>query len=234
MCARYKLTTPTGVIIKDFGIRKGRPNLRARYNIAPSQMAPVVRIGQEGRELSLLRWGLVPSWSKDSRFAASTINARAETVADKPAFRDAFKARRCLVIADGFYEWRTEAGGVKQPILFSRKDAKLMAFAGLWERWEKGTEVVESFTIIVTAANELISAVHDRMPVIIAPGYFDAWLDTDSHTTANVMPLLRPYPADHMNAVPVSRKLNSVKNEGPELMVEDEAPLDLFTLKQAR
>jgi len=233
MCARYKLTTPTGIIVEDFGICRGRPNLAARYNIAPSQTAPVVRLTPAGREVSLLRWGLVPSWAKDSKMGISTINARAETVAEKPAFREAFAARRCLVVADGFYEWKTEAGDHKQPILFARKDGGLMAFAGLWERWENDLEPIESFTIIVTDANDLVRPIHDRMPVIVEPRHFDAWLDAVHHTAADVAPLLRPYAADVMQATAVSRKLNNVRNEGPDLMVEDRAPADLFTLKQA-
>lgn len=227
MCSRYKLITPTGVIVADFNIRAGRPNLEARYNIAPTQAAPVVRRTPSGRQLALLRWGLIPSWAKDSKFAASTINARAETVAEKPAFREALKSRRCLVIADGFYEWKTETGG-KQPYLFARKDDRPMAFAGLWERWEKGPREnepgpIESFTIIVTSSNDLVRTVHDRMPVILDPADFDAWLDAERHEPAQVLDLLKPYPADDMKAEPVSRKLNNVRNEGAEILTDQDA-----------
>ncbi len=217
MCARYKLITPTGVIVEDFNIRAGRPNLPARYNIAPTQDAPVVRLTPSGRQLALLRWGLIPSWAKDSKFKANTINARAETVSEKPTFRDAFKNCRCLVIADGFYEWKTEAGG-KQPYLFARKDDRPMAFAGLWQRWEKGPESIESFTIIVTSANDVVSEIHDRMPVILDPKHFDAWLDVDSHSAGEVLPLLKPYPGNLMKRTAVSRRINSVANEGPEVL----------------
>ncbi|MBY0510574.1 MAG: SOS response-associated peptidase [Rhodospirillaceae bacterium] len=216
MCGRYKLTTPTGVIVEDFGIRSGRLNLAPRFNIAPTQSAPVVRHMAGTRTMAMLRWGLIPSWAKDTKIAFSTTNARAETVADKPAFRDAFKARRALVVADGFYEWKSEAGG-KQPYLIARKDERPMAFAGLWERWQPqdGTEAVESFTIIVTAANALISDLHDRMPVILDPAQFDMWLDADHHPPSDV---LKPYDPARMYLRPVSRALNSVQNEGPELL----------------
>ena len=217
MCGRYKLATPTGELVEEFHIRGGLLNLQPRYNIAPSQMAPVVRQTPPGRHMAMLRWGLIPAWAKDSKIAYSTINARAETVAEKPAFRQALKQRRCLVLADGFYEWKSEAGG-KQPYLFTRSDAKPMAFAGLWERWEKGPEPIESFTIIVTDANDTVRAVHDRMPVILAPEHFDMWLDSDRHGPADVIALLKPFSAEPMSLEPVSRALNSPKNEGPEVL----------------
>jgi putative SOS response-associated peptidase YedK len=219
MCGRYKLTTPTSVIIEDFNIRRGRLNLAPRYNIAPTQEAPVVRGMGDDRTMSMMRWGLVPSWAKDTKIAFSTINARAETVADKPAFRDALRQRRALVIADGFYEWKSEAGG-KQPYLFARCDGRPMAFAGLWEHWtppDGAGEAIDSFTIIVTAANDLMRDVHDRMPVILNPDAFDTWLDPRSPSNA-IMPLLRPYDAALMQKTSVSRAVNSVKNEGPEIL----------------
>jgi len=216
MCGRYKIKTPTSVIVEDFGIRSGRLNLAPRFNIAPTQSAPVVRDLAGTRSMSMLRWGLIPSWAKDAKIAFSTINARAETVAEKPAFRDAFKVRRALVVADGFYEWKSEAGG-KQPYLIERKDERPMAFAGLWERWQPqdGTEAIESFTIIVTAANRLISDLHDRMPVILDAAQFDMWLDEDHQPSPDV---LKPYDSAQVRMRPVSRSLNSVKNEGPELL----------------
>jgi putative SOS response-associated peptidase YedK len=162
---------------------------------------------------------LIPSWAKDAKIAFSTINARAETVAEKPAFRDAFTSRRALVVADGFYEWKSEAGG-KQPYLIERKDERPMAFAGLWERWQPhvGMEAIESFTIIVTSANTLISSLHDRMPVILDPAQFDLWLRADQHPPSDVLPLLKPYDPAQMRMRPVSRALNSVSNEGPALL----------------
>jgi putative SOS response-associated peptidase YedK len=223
MCGRYKLTTPTGVVVEDFNIRVGRPNLGARYNIAPGQTAPVVRLGHSGRQLATLRWGLIPSWAKDAKMNTASINARAETVHEKPAFRD-------LVPADGFYEWKTEAGDRKHPYMFARKDGGLMAFAGLWERWEQEGEVVESFTIVVTKANEVVGAIYDRMPVILAPEHFDQWLDTERYPPPDVAPLLTPFSAAAMKAEPVSINLDNVANEGPELLTY-EPPLDLFSLR---
>jgi putative SOS response-associated peptidase YedK len=231
MCARYKLVTPTGVIVEDFHIRSGRPNLEARYNIAPSQSVPIVRDvvtrGMSVRQLDLLRWGLVPGWAKDAKIGFSTINARAETVAEKPAFRDALRRRRCLVPADGYYEWRSEHSG-KQPYLFKRRDSKIMAFAGLWERWERGGEPLESFTIIVTEANDLARPVHDRMPVIIEPAHFDRWLDAGRYGPTDILPLLTPFASDLMEMKAVSRRLNSVANEGPELMIPEPQTLMLI------
>jgi putative SOS response-associated peptidase YedK len=225
MCGRYKLTTPTGVIAEDFNIRAGRLNLAPRWNIAPTQTAPVIHLTEAGRTMSMMRWGLIPSWAKDAKIAFSTINARAETVAEKPAFRDALGQRRALVLADGYYEWKAEPGG-KQPYLFARTDDKPMAFAGLWERWQTpgkngaADEVVESFTIIVTAANELAVSVHDRMPVILDPEHFDMWLDADRHRPQDVLPLLLPWDSSRMCIRGVSRAINSVKNEGPEVLSE--------------
>ncbi len=221
MCGRYKVTTPTGVIIENFQIRQGRPNLEARYNIAPTQIAPIVRQTPNGRQLAMMRWGLIPSWAKDSKIAFSTINARAETVHEKPAFRDALKHRRCLVIADGYYEWKTEKGG-KQPYLFACKDDQPMAFAGLWERWERGPEPVDSFTIVVTESNALTQQIHDRMPVILAPERYDAWLSADA---AEATALLRPCAEDLLSMRPVSRALGNVRNEGPALLDVEESPM---------
>ena len=221
MCGRYKVTTPTGVIIENFQIRQGRPNLEARYNIAPTQIAPIVRQTPNGRQLAMMRWGLIPSWAKDSKIAFSTINARAETVHEKPVFRDALKHRRCLVVADGYYEWKTEKGG-KQPYLFACKDDQPMAFAGLWERWERGPEPVDSFTIIVTESNVLTQQIHDRMPVILAPERYDTWLSADA---AEATALLRPCAEDLLSMLPVSRALGNVRNEGPALLDVEESPM---------
>jgi putative SOS response-associated peptidase YedK len=217
MCARYKLTTPTGVIVEDFRIRVGRPNLAARYNIAPTQKAPIIRKVREGRELAMLKWGLIPAWSKDAKLTFTTINARAETVAEKPAFRDALAQRRCLVVADGYYEWKSEEGG-KQPYLMARADEKLMAFAGLWELWAGESEPIESFTIIVSESNALVRDIHDRMPVILEPTDFDAWLDVENNAPHTVQPLLKPYPAEQMKTKAVNRALNNVHAEGAHLI----------------
>ncbi|MBM3560733.1 MAG: SOS response-associated peptidase [Alphaproteobacteria bacterium] len=189
------------------------PNLEPRYNMAPQQRAPVVRtMAAGGRELAFARWGLVPAWSKEPRTTYSTINARAETVATKPAFRDAFRHRRCLVPASGWYEWEDRPDG-KQPWLYARADGGVLTFAGLWERWGPRDDkpALDSFTIIVCGANPLAADKHDRMPAILRPADFDAWLDGSSGDA-----LLRPWPDDDLVARPVSRRVNSVRNDDAE------------------
>ena len=190
-------------------------NLPARYNIAPTQDAAVVRRGPEGRALDFLRWGLVPSWAKDSSMAARMINARAETVAEKPSFRTAFKQRRCLVPTDGFYEWRGPKGA-KQPYRILRPDQGLFAFAGLWERWDKGgAEPIESFTIITTEANAKLAPVHARMPVILDPADFERWLSPDLAAN-DALALLRPSPDAAVEFHAVSKHVNTARNDDPE------------------
>lgn len=215
MCGRYSLTTAPEAMRRLFATKGAPPNYPARFNIAPTQTAPVVRIGEAGsRELVLLRWGLVPSWAKgpDSRY--SMINARAETVATKPAYRGPFRERRCLVPADGFYEWRTE-GGVKQPYRFTLKDGGLFAFAGLWDRWQDPAGApVDSFTIIVTTPNALVRKVHDRMPVILDATARDRWLDPQTRP-AELTGMLEPFPAEAMTATRLSRRVNSPANDDP-------------------
>lgn len=196
-----------------FKIRGAVPDLEPRFNLAPSQDAPIVRLNTDGeRELAMLRWGLVPSWSKDPKPSYSTINARAETVAEKPTYRSAFKSRRCLVPADGFYEWQ-KVGSRKQPWRITMKDDGLFAFAGLWERWERDG-VIESFTIIVTEANDLMKPIHDRMPVILDPADYDEWLAPETNGAA-AQALLRPFPPAHMRAYLISTRVNSPRNDDP-------------------
>lgn len=215
MCGRYSLTTPAEAMARLFRVTLPLPNFPPRYNIAPTQDAPVVRISAERkRELALLRWGLVPSWSKGPDPAYSMINARAETVADKPAFRAAFKQRRCLVPADGFYEWRTE-GRRKQPFFIRLKNEGPLAFAGLWERWEKPpAPAIQSFAVIVTAANEMAHAIYERMPAILPPAAYDAWLDPET-PGEDALALLRPYDSQAMTAIAVSTHVNSPRNDDP-------------------
>ena len=215
MCGRYSLTTPGDELAEIFGLPE-RPQLEPRYNIAPTQAVPVVRMKTAGasRELALVKWGLVPSWAKNPEAGARMINARAETVLDKPAFRAAFKVRRCLVLADGFYEWQ-RTPGKKQPFHIRRCDQKPFAFAGLWERWERGAEPLETCTIITTTPNALLAPIHDRMPVILEPEDLDSWLNpelTDVHRLAS---LLRPCAAEEMRAFRVSTRVNSPQNDGP-------------------
>ncbi len=206
MCGRFTLMTNRQEVLDHFGIRDAPELLVPRYNIAPSQAIAAVRQGAEGRELVMLHWGLVPSWAKEPATGFSMINARAETVDSKPAYRTAFRRRRCLIPADGFYEWRTVDG--KQPYRFTVQGG-VFAFAGLWEHW-KGLagEVVDSCTIIVTNANDLVRHVHDRMPVIIDPADYAFWLDPGITEPETLRPLLAPYPTGRMQGYPVGKNVN--------------------------
>jgi len=219
MCGRYSLTTAPEAMRRLFAADGPLPNWPPRYNIAPTQTAPVVRrrpAGQ-GNEIALLRWGLVPTWSKGPDPALSMINARAETVATKPAYRAAFRQRRCLVPADGFFEWQKLPGTggkpTKQPSYIRMKDSAPFAFAGLWEHWRGGDgSVIESFTIIVTDANELVRPIHDRMPVILDASSCGLWLEAKTPPEL-LEALLRPFPARAMTAIKVSTRVNSPKND---------------------
>lgn len=215
MCGRYSLSASGEKLAEQFQLAE-IPELAPRYNIAPTQEVAVVRQCAEGRQLALLRWGLIPSWAKDPSIGARMINARAETVAEKPAFRSAFVRRRCLVPADGFYEWKRTAGG-KQPFFFQMRDGRPLAFAGLWEQWKSpdGGQI-ESYTILTTDANELLRPVHDRMPVILPPDAYDLWLDPDVQKPDVLLALLHPYPEEAMTAYPVSMRVNSPANDDPQ------------------
>ncbi len=213
MCGRYSLTTPMEAVGRLFQVAE-RPNLKPRYNIAPSQDAPVVRAGEAGgRVLEPMRWGLIPSWAKEAKVGYRMINARAETVAQMPAFRGAYRQRRCLVPADGFYEWR-KLGKVKQPYRITLADGGPFAFAGLRERW-RGPDgrAVSSFTIITTEANRPLRPIHDRMPVILDPADYDAWLDTAGVAPEEAVRSLRPYPDEALAAVPIGTRINSPRND---------------------
>jgi putative SOS response-associated peptidase YedK len=213
MCGRYTLTSPLEGVRQLFDFIE-RPNLIPRANIAPTHQVPVVRLGGDGkRHLDPLRWGLVPSWAKEASIGARLINARGETVASKPSFRRAFVERRCLVPADGFYEWKTEEGA-KQPYRITLADGGPFAFAGLWERWrdpEAGDDL-ETFTIITTEATPDLAAIHSRMPVILDPGDFAPWLDPATAPEA-LQALLKPYEEAPMVAYRVSRAVNKVANQ---------------------
>jgi putative SOS response-associated peptidase YedK len=185
-----------------------------RYNIAPTQHAAVIREGKRGRTIEPLRWGLIPSWANDPKIAMRTINARAESVADKPAFKDSFRRRRCVIPASGFYEWK-KLGSKKQPY-FIHPPSGHFAFAGLWDQWFSHTEgPLETFTIITTDANEALADLHDRMPVILGPGDIDSWLDTENQNTQELQSVLRPPPSALTDSYPVSTFVNNVANEGP-------------------
>jgi len=216
MCGRYTLTSKGDELALLFDLRE-LPLLPPRYNMAPTQEAAVVRVLEPGgeRRLDPLKWGLIPYWAKAASIGNRLINARAESVAEKPAYRFSFKKKRCLVAADGFYEWKKE-GKAKQPYLIHRKDGKPFAFAGLWSTWkdpERAGALVETFTILTTDANDLLRPLHDRMPVIVAPENFDLWLDPRQEDAAVLQPLLVPHAVEGFEAFPVSRMVNSPANE---------------------
>jgi putative SOS response-associated peptidase YedK len=210
MCGRFTLFEPDKVLAKEFGVSDFPPR-SPRYNIAPSQPIAAVRavLAGSGRELVLLRWGLIPSWSKDPAIANRLINARAETANQKPSFRNAFRRHRCLIPASGFYEWlRWERG--KQPYFVRMRDGHPFAFAGLWDRWESPDEgVVETCAILTTAANDVLAPIHDRMPVILPPMEYARWLDPSLKDTDSLAPLLVPFPPEGMIAFPVNPRVNT-------------------------
>jgi len=218
MCSRYSLTSPPEAVRQLFRY-KAEIDFPPRYNIAPTQPVLIVRNGFNGqREPVLVRWGLLPAWVKDPSNFSVLINARSETAAAKPSFRGALRHKRCLVPTDGFYEWTGKAGA-KQPHLISRRDGSLFAFAGLWEHWlgPDGSEI-ETMAILTAAANDDMAGLHDRMPVMVEQGDFDAWLDCSSGSSTAIADMLDA-PADGLlRAVPVSRRLNNPRNEGPELL----------------
>jgi len=218
MCGRYRLSRRTQIIEEYFETADWQDDWSPRYNIAPTQPIPVIRQNPKEpiRELSLMRWGLIPHWSKDASGAAGMINARSETAATKPAFRDALKSRRCLIPADGFYEWQRR-GSAKQPFCFEVGDGGLFAFAGLWERWrDPSGQRVKSCSILTTTPNAVTSVVHDRMPVILGKDDYDLWLDPGMQNVAVVSELLKPYDAKSMRSYPVSSRVNHVANDDEE------------------
>ena len=229
MCGRFNLRTPMTVLAQQFLFELGplaAEAFRPRYNIAPTQLVAAVvnrrdHAAPGKRELALFHWGLIPSWAKDKKVAYSTINARADTVADKPVFRSAFKSRRCLILADGYYEWIAE-GKKKLPLHYHLKSGRPLAFAGLWESWHgpppHDGPPLESCTILTTTANELAALVHDRMPVVLREQDYDLWLDPSISDKERLLALLAPYPAGEMAVERVSTLVNSVKNEGPECL----------------
>jgi putative SOS response-associated peptidase YedK len=219
MCGRFTRFSPIQKFADLFGTQAGF-SLNPRYNIAPSQALLLGRNAVEGgRELVSLHWGLIPYWAKEPRIGYSTINARAETVAEKPTFRDAFRYRRCLIAADGYYEWR-KLERTKQPYFIALKDGEPFAFGGLWEHWAQKDQSIDSCAIIVTEANPLTKAIHGRMPVILSPEDYDAWMDPDLQHTERLKAFLRPYPPERMCAYPVSTTVNDPKNDKPELITK--------------
>lgn len=217
MCGRFSQTISAAAIADTFRVTP--IHLPPRYNVAPSQpVAAVVQLPDAPRQLRLLQWGLIPAWVKDPSIGYKTINARAETVAEKPSFRSAFRHRRCLIPADGFYEWQhaADSKSKKQPYFISLQDCQPLAFAGLYERWENPAgEILETCTILTTTANEIMAPIHERMPVILAPDEHGLWLDSSAKID-RLQALLDPYPAAAMQLYPVSTLVNSPKNDSAE------------------
>lgn len=226
MCGRYNILPNAYAFLDGFDIAVNQiGQLSARYNIAPSQMIPIVREAAQGRELVMCKWGLIPHWAKEEKSKYHMINAKAETITTKPAFRDAFKTRRCLIPASGFYEWRKED---KQPFNVTVKQRPLFAMAGLWEHWEgEDGKVVESCTIITTDANNLLQPIHDRMPAIIPIDQYANWLNPINNDKAVLMRLLKPFPANQLHIHAVSKAVNSVNNDSEELVLPLEKEINI-------
>ncbi len=220
MCGRFTLAGITTDQIRDLFLLEDVPELGSRYNIAPGQPVAVVRYNRETcrRELAPVLWGLVPSWAREPVPGARMINARAETVHQKPAYRGPFRYRRCIIPATGFYEWAEGAGG-RQPFYVCRKDRGILALAGLWDRWTgpDGTEL-DTCTIITTAASPALRELHERMPVILEPPEFDVWLDPDVQRPDELLPLLDPPGDGFLQFWPVSRAVNNPANDSPRLI----------------
>jgi putative SOS response-associated peptidase YedK len=215
MCGRYVFTSNVEAVRRLFRF-EGSPNLQPRYNIAPTQQITLIRVADHHREIASARWGLLPAWAKDMPKGPPVINAKAETIAEKPMFRAALAKRRCLVPADGFYEWQATADG-KQPFLIGLKSGEPFAFAGIWERWiSPGGEAIDSAAIITTEPNELMAPIHDRMPAILTGSAGDAWLADEA--PRHLATLLAPYDAGKMRAYRVATSVNSPKHDGPDLI----------------
>ncbi len=216
MCGRYTLTVNIKTVAETFGVE---PTLETepRYNVAPTQgVVSILRNGSA--HLALLQWGLIPSWAKDELIGSKMINARAETLAEKPSFKRLLRSKRCLIVADGFYEWKKEQGG-KTPMYITLKDKEPFAFAGLWDVWHSPDgEQLRTCTIITTQPNAVVAPIHDRMPAMLLPDDRDLWLDTAIQDEQALLPLLAPYPADLMTVRPVSRLVNNPRVEGAELL----------------
>src|SRR3972149_8083207 len=217
MCGRMTLTTDKDDLQSRFGYPDDSSVLfKPRYNIAPSQDSPVVTVKEDNRVLIMMRWGLIPFWAKEASIGYKMINAKGETVHEKPSFRKPFKEKRCLVLADGFYEWTKKDKKNKLPFRFVLKTKEPFAFAGLWDAWKTPEgEMFLTFTIITTNANELMEPIHDRMPVILHEKDEGVWLDPQLNDTDKLSTLLKPYPSKEMEAYKVSTFVNSPKNNSP-------------------
>ncbi|MHA1545853.1 MAG: SOS response-associated peptidase [Alphaproteobacteria bacterium] len=216
MCGRFSITSPPEAMRQLFGYPQS-PNFPPRYNIAPTQAIPIIRADGPLRQFALVRWGLVPSWFKEMG-AKPLINARAETVVEKPSFRAAMRRRRCLIPADGFYEWERQASGPAQPYFIRQKTGGLFAMAGIWEHWlDSAGNELETAAIITTAANAVLQPFHHRMPCLIAPEHYGAWLDTKAIDPRTAQEFLMPADDDLLSAHKVSTRVNRVANDSPDL-----------------
>jgi putative SOS response-associated peptidase YedK len=218
MCGRFAFYSPHEAVARLFGVADA-PEIEPRYNIAPTQFVAAVREAGGPREVAMLYWGLVPSWAKEKSIGARMINARSETLAEKPSFRNAYKRRRCLLLADGYYEWQ-RSGAIKQPYFISFAAGAPFGMAGLWERWrDPGSgEPLESCCIVTTSPAPAVAHVHDRMPVIIPPDAYAEWLDPENAATDRLARLLAPWEAPGLQARPVSRRVNDARNQGAGLL----------------
>jgi putative SOS response-associated peptidase YedK len=233
MCGRYTITSAPEALRALLGYDE-RPNFPPRYNVAPTQPIPIVRWVAGKRHFALVRWGLLPSWVKDPKTFSLLINARGETAAEKPAFRAAMKRRRCLIPADGFYEWQ-KTGARKRPFFVHAKSGAPLVFAGLWETWEgPNGEQLDTATIVTTAANRTLRPIHERMPVILAPEAFDLWLDTDRVDAKTAAALIKPAPDDLLEAYEISTAVNRVANDNPKLIASAVAAAPAPAAKPAR
>lgn len=215
MCGRYTLHHDASQLALRFAVQETRADVPERYNIAPTQPVAVVTVNSP-RTLQMMRWGLIPSWAKDPAIGNKLINARAETLAEKPSYKTALIRRRCLIPADGFYEWKP-AGNGKQPMYIHRRDDALFAFAGLWEEWRSPEgDTVRSCTIITTTPNDLMASIHNRMPAILRPEEEAAWLDNTTQSAPDLLQLLRPYPESAMEAYAVSKMVNAPTVDTPD------------------
>lgn len=238
VCGRFVSASPPDELARYFDVETvAEQVLDASYNVAPTKQVYVVLESGGIRRLDTFRWGLVPFWAKDPKIGQKMINARVEGLAAKPAYKRAFRKRRCLIPADGFYEWRREPGGRKQPMFIHRSDGEPMAFAGLWEIWRPdagegeqppsdGVDVLRTCTIVTGPANDLVAPIHDRMPVLLPPSAWDAWLDPDNDDLDALGRLLVPAPASLLAAHPVSTRVNAVRNDDPTLVEPDEGERD--------
>ena len=229
MCGRFLLTSPGHVLAEQFSLPRPPAELHARYNIAPSQALGTIDDAELTRRWSPRRWGLIPAWAKDPEIGNRLINARSETAAEKPSFRSAFQKRRCIVPADGFYEWGTGSGSHRRPHWFRLEEGSPMAMAGLWERWnDPSGETIETCTLLTTDANECVSAVHHRMPVLLDSRDYDAWLDpglTDPETLQTLIAGCHP----RLSCSTVGPHVNDPRNDGPRCLQPPEAEPTLFS-----